>query len=168
MIVLTTDRLILREFELKDAKAMYELNSDEEVMKYTGDIRFESLEHSKKMIENYSDYERNGFGRWAAITREGKEFIGWCGLKKIEDGTVDVGYRFFKKYWNNGFATESAKACLDYGFGVLELKEIVAQAAKENVGSIKVMEKIGMKFDKETICNGIPNAVRYKLETPYK
>lgn len=164
MIILTTDRLILREFEISDAQVMFELNSDEEVMKYTGDVRFNSVEESRKLIKDYPDYEKNGFGRWAVISKKDKEFLGWCGLKKHPDNTVDIGYRFFQKYWNQGFASESAKACLEYGFAVLELEEIVANADCDNVASIRVMEKIGMEFQHKQAYDGIENAVRYNIK----
>ncbi len=116
MIVLTTERLILREFELTDAEAMFNLNSDEEVLRYTGDKQFESIEDANNFFKNYPDYEKNGFGRWALVTKGDKEVIGWCGLKKHEDNTVDIGYRIFKNQWNKGYATEASIACLEYGF----------------------------------------------------
>ncbi|MDB9702242.1 GNAT family N-acetyltransferase [Flavobacteriales bacterium] len=161
MIVLTTDRLILREFKPSDGEAMFHLNSDEEVLRYTGDKQFDSVKDAKKFFDNYPDYEKNGFGRWAVVTKEDSEVIGWCGLKKHEDNKVDIGYRLFKNQWNNGFATEASIACLEYGFQVFELEEIVANAAEENKASIRVMEKIGMEFQQKMTCEGIENAVRY-------
>lgn len=161
MIVLTTKRLILREFETTDAEAMFRLNSNEEVLKYTGDKQFESIEKAKQFFKNYPDYEENGFGRWAVISKETRETLGWCGLKKHPDNSVDVGFRFFQNQWNKGFATEAGQACLEYGFQVLELPQIVANADKENKASIRVLEKIGMTFDKEQTYDGIENAVRF-------
>ncbi|MDG1174943.1 MAG: GNAT family N-acetyltransferase [Flavobacteriales bacterium] len=161
MIVLTTERLILREFELTDAEAMFNLNSDEEVLRYTGDKQFESIEDANNFFKNYPDYEKNGFGRWALVTKGDKEVIGWCGLKKHEDNTVDIGYRIFKNQWNKGYATEASIACLEYGFQVFELDEIIANAATENKASIRVMEKIGMEFQQNMACEGIEDAVRY-------
>ncbi|MDB9932712.1 GNAT family N-acetyltransferase [Flavobacteriales bacterium] len=161
MIVLTTERLILREFELTDAEAMFNLNSDEEVLRYTGDKQFESIEDANNFFKNYPDYEKNGFGRWALVTKGDKEVIGWCGLKKHEDNTVDIGYRIFKNQWNKGYATEASIACLEYGFQVFELDEIIANAATENKASIRVMENIGMEFQQNMACEGIEDAVRY-------
>ena len=161
MIVLTTERLILREFELTDAEAMFNLNSDEEVLRYTGDKQFESIEDANNFFKNYPDYEKNGFGRWALVTKGDKEVIGWYGLKKHEDNTVDIGYRIFKNQWNKGYATEASIACLEYGFQVFELDEIIANAATENKASIRVMEKIGMEFQQNMACEGIEDAVRY-------
>ena len=93
-IILQTPRLLLREIELSDTEAMFELNSDPEVMKYTGDVSFESLEQTKNFIQNYPDYKKNGFGRNAVILKETGEFLGWCRLKKLPDGTVDIGSCF--------------------------------------------------------------------------
>ncbi len=164
MIVLTTERLILREFELTDGEVMFRLNSDEEVLKYTGDKQFDSIEDAKIFFKNYPDYEKNGFGRWAVVTKNDKEVIGWCGLKRGEDDEVDIGYRFFKNQWNKGYATEASKACLEYGFQVFELEEIIANAATENKASIRVMEKIGMEFLETKNCKGIEEAVRYIIK----
>ena len=68
-LITETPRLILREFALDDAKSMWELNSDPEVIKYTGDPPFETIEKAREFLLNYKDYEKNGFGRWAVITK---------------------------------------------------------------------------------------------------
>ena len=64
----------------------------------------------------------------------------------IEIQSVDIGFRFFKEFWNQGFATETANRCLEFGFYDLGLKEIVGRAMVRNVASIKVLEKLGMTF----------------------
>ena len=74
---------------------------DPDVIKYTGNPPFESEEEAKFFLDNYNDYNKNGFGRWAVILKDTKEFICWCGLKLNEDDLIDIGFRFFKKYWNN-------------------------------------------------------------------
>ncbi len=85
-------------------------------------------------------------------------------LKYNEEQMVDLGFRFFKVYWGKGFATEAAKSCLDYGFSQLKLQTIVGRALIENIASIKVLEKIGMKYWKETICHGNRKCVYYRIE----
>ena len=91
-------------------------------------------------------------------------FIGFCGLKYLpEEDEVDLGYRFVKAYWGMGLATESGKAALDYGFNELGLKRIIALALADNVGSIRVMEKLGMRFEKNFEEDGM-KAVRYVIE----
>ena len=161
--ILETSRLILREFELHDAKEMWELNNDPDVIKYTGDPPFESVEEAKLFLKNYSDYQKNGFGRWAVLLKDTNEIIGWCGLKLNDDTKVDIGFRFFKKYWNNGYATESAKACLQYGFKNLELTEIIGRASVYNKPSIKVLENIHMNYWKTETYPGLGDTVYYRI-----
>ena len=80
-IILESERLYLREFINSDGLHFYDLNNDFEVLKYTGDESFKSLEEAMDFIKNYSDYKRNGYGRWAVCLKETHEFLGWCGLK---------------------------------------------------------------------------------------
>ena len=162
-VILKTNRLLLEEIALKHAEAMFELNSDSEVMKYTGDVSFESLEQTKQFISAYPDYKKNGFGRNAVILKETGEFLGWCGLKKLDDGTVDIGYRFLKCHWNNGYATESAKAMIDFGFKNYGISEIIGNADEANTGSVRVFEKLGMTFVCKREYDGIENAVLYRI-----
>lgn len=162
-IILETPRLLLREITPLDAQNAYDLNSDWEVIKYTGDEAFESVEEAKEFLENYKDYKKNGFGRWACILKKNYEFLGWCGLKYNEDiKEVDLGYRFSRKNWGKGYATESARACLEYGFNKLGLETIIARANRENTASINVMKKLGMQFEKTGDFCG-ENAVQYRM-----
>ncbi|WP_144281676.1 GNAT family N-acetyltransferase [Chryseobacterium echinoideorum] len=148
--VIKTERLYLRELDISDAERFYELNLNPEVIKYTGNSAFENIDEARDFLKNYSDYQRNGYGRWAVINSSSNQFLGWCGLKYDEKSDeTDIGFRFFEHFWNQGFATESAKACIDYGFKKLNLKTIIGRAMKENTASVKVLEKIGMKYDKD-------------------
>lgn len=158
-----TERLTFREFLLSDAPALHELNSDPEVMRYTGDKAFQTEQAAEAFIENYSDYDKNGFGRWAVIRNEDQVFIGWCGLKLNELNLVDLGFRFLRHEWGKGYATESSRAVLKYGFETFDLSEIIGRAAKSNPASIHVLEKIGMQFWKEDGCKGIQEAVYYRM-----
>lgn len=149
-IILETPRFYLREMTPDDADAAFLLNSDPDVIKYTGDPPFESTEAARRFLNHYPDYKNNGFGRWAVIDKQTGEYTGWCGLKLLKDlNQVDLGYRFYKKHWNKGYATETGKACIHYGFEVLSLNEIVGRAMKENNASIKVLEKCGMQYWKD-------------------
>lgn len=161
--LIETPRLYLREFELSDARDMFELNSDKEVIKYTGDDHFSLESEALNFIKNYDHYKTHGFGRWAVILKENNKFIGWNGLKLNEDNDIDIGFRFFKEYWGRGFASESAKAVLDYGLNVLKIEYIVGRAAPENIASVRVLEKLGMKFIKQGSCHGIEDARIYYI-----
>jgi len=158
-----SERLRFREFDFDDADNLYQLNLDPEVIKYTGDPPFESIETARLYIYNYKDYKLNGFGRWAAELKTSGKFIGWSGLKQIESDKVDLGYRFLKAEWGKGYATEAAKACLKYGFEKLALNEIIARADKENLASIKVIEKLGMEYYMEGQCKTVDKANYYRI-----
>lgn len=149
-IVKETERLILREFDISDAQTFYELNLNEEVMRYTADKVFASVDESADLISNYKEYKKNGYGRWTVVLKETNEVLGWCGLKYIESvQEVDLGYRLHKKYWNKGFATEASKASLAIGFEQYGLDLIVGRTMRENAASIKVLEKTGMTYWKD-------------------
>jgi ribosomal-protein-alanine N-acetyltransferase len=164
MKILETERLYLREFRVDDAEDMFNLNSDFEVIQYTGDVAFKTIQDAKILIENYDHYQKYGFGRWAVIEKETEEFLGWCGLKYSEEkDEYDIGYRFFKKHWNKGFASESSLACLEFGFSKFKMKKIVGRVMLENIASIKVLEKIGLSFDKYFDFDGQKGGI-YKIE----
>ena len=140
----------MREFSIEDAASMFELNNDPEVIKFTGDKAFGSLEDARIFLENYNQYALHGFGRWAVIQKSNGKFIGWCGLKySATTDEVDIGFRFFKAVWNKGFATESAKKCIQLGFDAFGIKRIVGRAMVDNIASVKVLEKLGLTFLKE-------------------
>ena len=110
-IITTTTRLYLREKTADDAENAYLLNLDPDVIKYTGDPPFESIEAARIFLQNYNHYTKYGFGRWAVIDKENDEYLGWCGLKYSADlNEYDIGFRFFKRHWNKGYATEAAQA----------------------------------------------------------
>lgn len=161
--IIETPRLILREFKVDDAFDIYKLNADPEVIRYTGDSPFETVENARDFLNNYKDYENNGFGRWVVIKKDTYTFLGWCGLKLNEQNLIDLGFRFFRKEWNKGYATEAAKACLKYGFMELNIKEIIGRVAMKNTGSIKVLEKLAMEYWKNDSCKGIKNSLYYKI-----
>lgn len=139
--------MLFREFSSEDANVMFDLNSDPEVLKYTGDQAFHSVEDARIFLENYDHYALHGFGRWAVIQKSTGNFIGWCGLKySVSTDEVDIGFRFFKATWNQGFATEAAKKCLQFGFDSYGIKLIVGRAMEANIASVKVLEKLGLRY----------------------
>ncbi|MCE3259502.1 MAG: GCN5-related N-acetyltransferase [Bacteroidetes bacterium] len=154
MIVAQTDRLYLREMTPDDAEQAYLLNLDPEVIRYTGDVAFASVEEARNFLMNYESFKKYGFGRWAVIDKQSHEFLGWCGLKySPEINEYDIGFRFFKKHWGKGYATESAMACLDLGFNRFNMPSIVGRAAKENHASINVLKKLGLTYLKDDMCH---------------
>ena len=148
-----TKRLILREFLPGDEVGMFELDSNSEVHKYLGNNPITTIEQAREIIENICrQYIKNGIGRWATIEKTSNQFIGWSGLKFITDvennqtNFYDVGYRFMPQYWGKGYATESAKAALEYAFNTMNMKEVIGTCHEENKASRKALEKCGLKF----------------------
>jgi ribosomal-protein-alanine N-acetyltransferase len=147
-----TERLILRELIPADAEGMFEMDGDAEVHLYLGNNPVKSIEQSRADIEFIrKQYIENSIGRWAVIEKATGEFVGWSGLKLIKETNnnhsnyYDLGYRFSKRHWGKGYATETAIAARDYGFNVLNLHEIIGIADTNNLGSIHVLEKVGLK-----------------------
>ena len=168
MIELQTPRLYLREFLIQDARFLFEMNNEPDVIRYTGDLPFENEAAAVRLIASYDQYAKYKMGRLTVIFKETGETLGWCGLKyHPENDEVELGYRFKEKYWGNGYATESAAACLKYGFDELHLPYIAAIAKPENTASINVMQKLGMHYWKEVIeHDGL--CVAYRISNPFR
>ncbi len=145
-----TSRLRLRAFSADDADDFYALNSHPEVLRYTGEPPLESLEAARVAIETYPDWAQYGFGRWACELKETQRVIGFCGLKHLPElNEVDLGFRFLPQYWGQGLATEASLASLKFGREVLQLQRIIALVLAENAGSVRVLEKVGLQFERE-------------------
>ena len=156
--ILETRRLILRQFTEADAPLIYQLNSDEEVIKYVHEPLLKNDEEAKEIIRQIIlPQYKNNLGRWAIHTKDNNKFIGWCGLKYLEkQDEIDLGYRFLQIAWGKGYATEAAKHVLDHGFNRLHLSEITGKAHADNTASINVLQKIGMQFINDTMEDNCP------------
>ncbi len=148
---LETERLLLRESRVEDAHALFAMNAHPEVQRYTGEPPPESVEVMAKLIVNYQDYQDRGYGRLSCVLKSTSEVIGFCGLKKLPElgGAVDLGYRLTPESWGKGLATEASRACVAHGFETLALERIIGLVYPQNLASIRVLEKVGMRFDGE-------------------
>ncbi len=151
--VIETERLILRALQPIDVVVFFEMDSNPEVHKYLGNNPIKTMEQALEQI-NYvrQQYEDNGIGRWAVIEKSSGHFIGWSGLKLMTTEVnnhinfYDVGYRLHPQFWGKGYATESAKAAIAYGFTQMNLTEIIGTADTKNIQSRKALEKCGLRF----------------------
>lgn len=146
--MLETSRLFIRPAVMEDAYNLFTLNSDPEVVRYTGDASFTSMMDAQNIIKErmIAQFDKHKMSRFMVFLKD-DTFIGWSGLKYFpETNEVDLGYRFMKRFWGQGYATESSKVWLKYGFETLNLPKIIAKAMPENTASIKVMQKLGMTF----------------------
>ena len=151
MIHIQTDRLTLRQFDLSDAEFILELLNDPSFIQNIGDRNVRTLADAEKYLENgaMASYVKNGFGLLAVTLTETGETLGMCGLIKrdaLED--VDIGYAFLPKFWSQGYAIESAQGVMKFAKEVITLKRVVAIVDPANAGSVRVLEKLGMKFER--------------------
>lgn len=153
MIILETPRLILRHPELADLDRLYELYRDPDVTRYIPDAPRNFEETREELVWHMHGHPKYPeLGLWAAVHKATKQLIGRCGLLPWTidgENEVEVAYLLGKAYWGQGLGTEAAKAICDYGFEKLNLARLVCLIDRENLASIKVAEKIGMKFEKE-------------------
>ena len=149
-IITETPRLIIREFNLEDAQAVYDFNAPAEVNRYTGDAgACASIEDARNIIKSIwlTEYAANGYGRWAVVLKETGAVIGFCGFKnETRINAIDIGYRFHPDYWGKGFATESNQACIDYAKANMDLDTVYGDAMPDNVGSSNVLKKLGFEY----------------------
>ncbi|MFD2830307.1 GNAT family N-acetyltransferase [Corticicoccus populi] len=178
MKYIKTKRLILRDWKNSDIPVFISMNMDPDVRRYFPDTV--PVEVSRQFIfDAQKDIEDRGFGLFAVERRDTGEFIGFTGVQVLEeDGDfnleflpcIEIGWRFMKKHWNQGFATEAAVGVLKFIQRNTDIKEVYAYASKRNFPSINIMKKIGMDevdvFNHPLIEDGhsLKRQVVYKIE----
>lgn len=146
--ILSTERLGLRRWTENDVIPFTEMNKDVDVMKYFPGVLTER-ETIDLMQRINLHFEKNNFGLYAVEDKLTKQLIGFTGFNipafdMFFSPCVEIGWRYKKEFWGKGFATEAAKACLQYGFQTLQLNKVVSFTSIINTQSEKVMKKIGM------------------------
>ena len=146
MLVIETERLILREFTLDDLSATREIVCDEQTM-YAWNGAWSEEENREGIQKQIHGYRKDGFGRWAVALKETGKVIGICGLQWIDtnkDKVLEVGYLFNRAYWGHGYAAEAAIACKRYAFDVLDYDEVFSLVRETNLSSMNVAIRNGM------------------------
>ena len=153
-----TARLRLRRFTPDDLDDFASICSDPEVMQHIGEGNPLSKEEAGPHLSGYIKYwEKHGFGRFALTHKEHGELIGYCGFRlfnypglRLFDDTPEIVFMLKRTSWGMGLAAEAARACLRYGFEQLKFPLIVAITMSENIASLRVLERIGMKYKTDT------------------
>jgi RimJ/RimL family protein N-acetyltransferase len=146
--IISTGRLGLRRWIETDTQPFIEMNSDPHVMKYFPKLLTE--EETLLMIQRiHNGFEKNGFGLFVVENKQTQEFLGFTGFsvpvfESFFTPCIEIGWRYKKQAWGQGFATEAANACLQYGFSQLGFDKIVSFTAAINIKSEKLMQRIGM------------------------
>ena len=162
---LDTPRLVIRSFVPSDAAGMLAVFGEGEVRKFLPPFpdppTLESM--SKSVARRMAMEAEHGHGLWAVERRDTGELIGDCGLMLVE-GTgpeVELAYHYKPSAWNHGFGTEAAIACLGQAFGRIGLDRVIAICVPENVGSWRVMEKAGMRYETTADYYGLIGLKKY-------
>jgi RimJ/RimL family protein N-acetyltransferase len=166
MIIAETQRIRLRFFNLNDLDALAAIFADPQVMRFSiSGVKTKA--QTKNTIDNiFLSYEKRGWGLYAIEQREERQLIGYCGLfaQQIDgQAEIEVGYRLATIYWGKGFATEAAIATHDYAFARLGITRLISIVDPENVRSIRVAEKIGIQYEKDTVFQSLPVRI-YAIE----
>jgi RimJ/RimL family protein N-acetyltransferase len=154
-VLVETARLTLCAFDAGDVDLLAELDGDPAVMRFiTGGRTTPRSEIEDDVLPAFlSYYERfDGYGFWAAIERESREFVGWFHLRPgpgAPDDEPELGYRLRRSAWGRGLATEGARALIEVAFSRLGARRVVAETMAVNVASRRVMENAGMKLVRE-------------------
>ena len=146
LVVMETERLLIRRITRKDLDALLAIMGKPEVM-YAWEHGFTKKDVRKWINRQLTRYHKDGFGYFAVILKESGTLIGQAGLVKSTingNEAVELGYILDNAYWHHGYGTEAAHACLEYAFGELALKTVCCSIRPENVASIRVTEKLGM------------------------
>jgi len=151
MQILDTERLTVRQFTPEDAALILELVNEPGYINNIADRKVHTLEAAQHYLENgpIPSYATHGFGLYRVSLKDSDQPIGMAGLiRRTQLKDVDIGYALLERYWSQGYATEVAAALLDYGYHVLKLPRIVAITAPHNAASARVLEKIGLHFER--------------------
>lgn len=151
MIILETERLVLRELTTDDAEFILELVNDPSWLQFIGDKGVRNLYDARQYIINgpMASYAQNGFGLYLVQLKDTGTSIGMCGLVKRDTlPDADIGFALLPQFWAQGYAYESAAAVLGYARETLGRKRILAITSSDNEASAKVLGKIGLKFER--------------------
>jgi RimJ/RimL family protein N-acetyltransferase len=168
MNILETERLRLREFTPEDASFIIELVNSPGWLKYIGDRNIKTTDQARAYLENgpIKSYHDNGFGLWMAENKVINTPIGMCGILKRETlEHPDLGFAFLPEYMGKGYAFEAATATLTFAKEKLNVQTLCAITVPDNQNSIRLLEKVGMKFNRR-ICfpNNAEELLLYKLD----
>jgi len=153
MIIIETERLILREMTLDDLPAMREIVCDEQTM-YAWNGAWSEEECLEGLHKQMRGYREDGYGRWAVVLRETGKVIGICGLQWCDtdkDSVLEIGYLFNRAYWHYGYAAEAAIASKRYAFDILRVEEVFSLIRDTNIPSMNVAIRNGMLIRRQFV-----------------
>lgn len=148
---LETARLVLRRLDFDDAPFLVTLLNEPSFLANIGDRGVRSIDDAHRYLREgpMAMYEQHGFGLWHTARKSDGVPVGMCGLLKRDIlPDVDVGYAFLPEYWGVGYAFEAAHAVVRHGAGKFSLERVIGVVSEGNTSSIRVLEKLGMSFER--------------------
>lgn len=162
-VMIETERLFLRPICTADFEALCILDGDPEVRHYFPEGTLGRADVQQELDRYIRAWHAQGFGLFAAIEKQSKQFIGRCGFAKLNSGEVEFGYLFLPHYWKQGYATEASQALLAWAVEHVPVDHIIGFAPANHLASIRVLEKCGMQFLKMDTYRNI-ECVFYKFD----
>ena len=158
---LETERLILRPWSLDDIDALHQIWTDPQVRRYLWDDEMISRKRAAEAVEHgVAAANRNGVGLWCLLPKPASAPAGFCGFRYIDDAPdIELLYGLLPDYWGQGLATEAARAALAYGFDAALFTRVYVRTDVLNHASVRVMERLGMKFERETRLAARPTVI---------
>lgn len=152
-----TARLTLRPFTLDDTDAAHAIYRDPDVMRFVASGPLDTIEATRKTLAGHIEHQAaNGFSFWAVVEQDTGRLMGDAGLCLLgsHGPEAELGFTLARDCWGRGYGTEVARSCLHAAFSELEMDRVIAVTEHENVRSIRVLEKIGMKLQGERVAYG--------------
>ncbi len=168
-VVIETERLVLRRLTLNDTDAIFSVIGDPVAMQYYPQS-FTRDDAVKWVERNLRRYHENGYGIFAVVLRGSGEVLGDCGLaQQFVEGLpqLEVGYHLRRCHWGHGYATEAARACMDYAFRNLAAEKVISLIRPENLPSRRVAERNGMQVERQVTFEGLPHLMYAMMREDY-
>ncbi|MFT5748299.1 MAG: RimJ/RimL family protein N-acetyltransferase [Saprospiraceae bacterium] len=166
-IILKTNRLHLREFHLNDADFILKLVNSPSWLNFIGDKKVKNTAEAEKFIQEklLVSYQINRFGLWLVELKTTNTPIGMCGLVNRENlEGIDIGFALLSEHAGQGYGFESATATMNYAKNTLQLSKVVAITNPENIASIRLLNKIGLQFEKKMMLSPIGSVLLFSAD----
>jgi RimJ/RimL family protein N-acetyltransferase len=150
-MITETHRLVIRELTVDDAAFVLRLTNEPSFLSNIADKGIRNLDDAKQFLRegSWTNQKRRGYGQFVVVLKEDQSAVGVCGLLYRENlDMTDVGFAFLPEYWGHGYAFEAAAALVEYGHNRLGIDSIVGLTTKGNKPSIRLLEKLGMRYRK--------------------
>ena len=150
---LSTERLSLRQFTMDDRESLFKIVQEPDIFQYfPTKTAWEMEKVDRNILHQIDHWNQFGYGLWAVTLRETGQLMGWCGLEFLPDtNETEAGYLLSEVFWGKGYATEAARASVEFGKKNIGLKEIVGLTDPLNIASQRVLEKCGLTFTRRQV-----------------